>query len=93
MCSLTRVDEVGLRVQQDIQRFHVVVEILEHGCAFAQDAVAREEGLLLLQQQGYVVVSVAGGEQHPEKKSYKTWLFAQISDCNKIQTLDKIILY
>lgn len=72
--SLTRVDEVGLRVQQDVQRLHVVVEILEHSRAFAQDAVSGEERPLLLQQQGHVVVSVARREQHSGKKKYSTQL-------------------
>lgn len=66
--SLTGVNKVGLRVQQDLQRFHVVVEILEHGGAFAQDAVSREERSLLLQQQGHVVVRVARREQHSDEK-------------------------
>lgn len=82
VCSLTRVDEVGLRVQQDLQRLHVVVEILEHGRAFAQDAVSREERPLLLQQQGHVVVSVARSEQHSGKKRN----MKHSSDCNKIPT-------
>lgn len=72
--SLTRVDEVSLRVQQDLQRLHVVVQILEHGRALAQDAISREERPLLLQQQGHVVVSVARGEQHSGKNEYQTWL-------------------
>lgn len=79
MCSLTWVDEVSLRVQQDLQRLHVVVEILKHGRALTQDAVPGEERLLLLQQQRHVVISVAGGEQHSGKKKYKTWLSAQIT--------------
>lgn len=79
-CSLTRVDEVGLRVQQDVQRFHVIVEILEHGRALAQDAVSREDRLLLLQQQGHVVISVARGKQHSGKQKYKTRLHTQITD-------------
>lgn len=68
VCSPTRVDEFSLGVQQNLQGSHVVVEILKHGRAFAQDAVSREESLLLLQQQGHVVVCVARGEQHSGKK-------------------------
>lgn len=64
VCCLTWVDEVGLRVQQDLQRLHVVVEILEHGRAFAQDAVSRENCPFLIQQQRHVVVGVARREQH-----------------------------
>lgn len=62
----TGVDEVGLRVQQDPQRPHIIVEILEHGRALAQDAVSRENGVLLLQQQGHVVIGVARSGQHSE---------------------------
>lgn len=63
MC-LTWVDKVGLRVQQNPQRLHVLVEILEDSRAFAQDAVSRKECPLFVQQQRHVVVSVAGCEQH-----------------------------
>lgn len=68
--SLTRVDEVSLRVQQDLQRLHVVVQILKHGRALTQDAISREERPFLLQQQGHVVVSVARGEQHSRTSEY-----------------------
>lgn len=76
--SLTRVDEVGPRIQQDLQRFHVVVEILEHGRAFTQDAVTGEKRLLLLQQQGHVVVSMAWGEQDSVGKTPLNYLFQLI---------------
>lgn len=65
---LTRVDDVGLRVQQHLQGPHVVVEVLEHGRALAQDAVSGEERPLLLQQQRHVVVRVARCEQHSGEK-------------------------
>lgn len=63
MC-LTWVDKVGLRVQQDPQRLHVIVEILEDSRAFAQDAVSGKECPLFFQQQRHVVVSMARCEQH-----------------------------
>lgn len=66
---LTGVDELGLRVLQNLQGFHVVIEVLKHGGSFPQDAVSREERLLLLQQQGHVVVGVAGCEEHSGKSS------------------------
>lgn len=72
--TLTRINEVGLRVQQDIQRLHVVIEILKHSRALTQDAVSWEERPLLLQQQGHVVVRVARREQHSGKKSKQPWL-------------------
>lgn len=77
MRCLTWVDEVGLRVQQDLQRLHVVVQILEHSRAFAQDAVSRENCLLLIQQQCHVVVSVARREQHSGLKKE----ICTVSDC------------
>lgn len=63
MC-LTWVDNVCLKVQQNPQRLHVVVEILKDSRAFAQDAVSRKECPLFVQQQRHVVVSVAGCEHH-----------------------------
>lgn len=67
MC-LTWVDKVSLRVQQDPQRLHVVIEILEDSRAFAQDAVSGKERPLFIQQQCHVVVSVARCEQHSGNK-------------------------
>lgn len=61
---LTGVDELSLRVLQNLQGFHVVIEVLKHSSAFTQDAVSREQSLLLLQQQGHVVIGVARREEH-----------------------------
>lgn len=69
MCAfLTGVDELSLRVLQNLQGFHVVIEVLKHSSSFTQDAVSREQCLLLLQQQGHVVIGVARREQHSGKK-------------------------
>ena len=74
MFSLTGVYAVGLGEQQDVQRVHVVEQILEHGGALSQDAVSREQRALLLQQQSHVVVRVTRGEQHSGKKDMENSL-------------------
>lgn len=66
--SLTGVNELSLSVLQNLQGFHVVIEVLKHSSSFAQDAVSREERLLLLQQQGHVVIGVAWCEEHSGNK-------------------------
>lgn len=70
LCALlTGVDELSLRVLQNLQGFHVVIQVLKHSGSFTQDAVSREQRLLLLQQQGHVVIGVARCEEHSGKKS------------------------
>lgn len=69
LCAfLTGVDELSLGVLQNLQGFHVVIEVFKHSSSFTQDAVSREQRLLLLQQQGHVVIGVARREEHSKKK-------------------------
>ena len=48
---MTRIDDFRLQLQDLGQGNHVVVQVLEDGGAFAQDAVTAEDGIFLLEEQ------------------------------------------
>jgi hypothetical protein len=50
--TVAGVNDLGLEVEDVVEREHVVVQVLEHGRALAEDAVAAEDRVLFLINRG-----------------------------------------